>query len=247
MLKFFSKIRHRLINEGNLKRYLLYAIGEVLLVVIGILIALQINNWNEQQREETKARSFLIKLKEDIASDIEFIMSRDSFFARFESNSEKAIDLFHQAKTVNDILTADSLFFSQWNDLRINKSVYEEMLSTGSIYTLKNKTLQDKLTNYYSFIESHQYYIKEVNETSTNLRNSEHLLPLHYLVSSKSSSNLKNINTDWINNINSPTYLALHKFYSYTQDNSNKYRRIIFKRVLNRSQDLIREIELELH
>ena len=44
MIKFFRKIRQKLINEGNLKRYLLYAFGEILLVVIGILIALQIND-----------------------------------------------------------------------------------------------------------------------------------------------------------------------------------------------------------
>ena len=50
MLKFFRRIRRKLIDEGNLKKYLIYAIGEILLVVIGILIALQINNWNEGQK-----------------------------------------------------------------------------------------------------------------------------------------------------------------------------------------------------
>ncbi|MBL0027002.1 MAG: hypothetical protein IPO98_19350 [Saprospiraceae bacterium] len=47
MMKFFHLIRKKLLDEGNLKRYLMYAIGEILLVVIGILIALQINNWNQ--------------------------------------------------------------------------------------------------------------------------------------------------------------------------------------------------------
>lgn len=46
-MKFFHLIRKKLLDEGNLKRYLMYAIGEILLVVIGILIALQINNWNQ--------------------------------------------------------------------------------------------------------------------------------------------------------------------------------------------------------
>jgi len=45
MLKFFRKVRLKLIDEGNLKRYLNYSVGEILLVVLGILIALQINNW----------------------------------------------------------------------------------------------------------------------------------------------------------------------------------------------------------
>jgi len=245
MLKFFREIRKNLIRDGKLKKYLLYAIGEILLVMIGILLALQVNNWNLKQRNETKMKSFLSNLKKDIESDMEFIMTRDTFFSMLESNSERAIEKFFEAKTKEDILFVDSLFSSQWNDLRINKSVYQEMLSTGSIYTLKNKDLQDRLTNYYSFIESHQYYIKEVNEISSKLRNSEHLFPLNLLLNSN-KFNLKDVDTRWIGDTKSSTYLALYKFYTYTQNNSNIYRRTIFKRVLTRSQDLINEIEAEL-
>ncbi len=54
MIKFFRKIRQRLLAENKFNKYLIYAIGEIILVVIGILIALQINNWNE--RNKTKAK-----------------------------------------------------------------------------------------------------------------------------------------------------------------------------------------------
>ena len=50
MIKFFRKIRQRLLTENKFSKYLLYAIGEIILVVIGILIALQINNWNEGRK-----------------------------------------------------------------------------------------------------------------------------------------------------------------------------------------------------
>ena len=61
MIKLFRKIRQNLLSEGKTGRYLKYAIGEIVLVVIGILIALQINNWNE----ENKADQFeMIMLKE---------------------------------------------------------------------------------------------------------------------------------------------------------------------------------------
>jgi|TARA_R110002020_G_scaffold396281_1_gene606303 sensor domain CHASE-containing protein len=50
MIKFFRKIRQRMLSESKFSRYLLYAIGEIILVVIGILIALQINTWNEERK-----------------------------------------------------------------------------------------------------------------------------------------------------------------------------------------------------
>ena len=62
MIKFFRKYRQQLLSENRFTKYLIYAIGEIILVVIGILIALQINNWNEtqkQNKEEYKHRHFL--------------------------------------------------------------------------------------------------------------------------------------------------------------------------------------------
>ena len=49
MLRFFRQIRQRLLTENKFSKYLLYAIGEILLVVIGILIALQVDSWNEER------------------------------------------------------------------------------------------------------------------------------------------------------------------------------------------------------
>ncbi|MBT8306228.1 MAG: hypothetical protein KJN85_04770, partial [Maribacter sp.] len=58
MIKFFRKIRQQLLIENRTGKYLLYAIGEIVLVVIGILIALQINNWNEEKKVNILRRSF---------------------------------------------------------------------------------------------------------------------------------------------------------------------------------------------
>ncbi|WP_194977145.1 DUF6090 family protein [Aquiflexum lacus] len=69
MIKFFRKIRQRLLAEGNLKRYLIYAIGEILLVVIGILIALQINNWNEWRKDRIKEENILHDLVNEIDAE----------------------------------------------------------------------------------------------------------------------------------------------------------------------------------
>ena len=77
MIKFFRKIRQRLLTENRFSKYLLYAIGEIILVVIGILIALQINNWNEQLKSIAKEKDSLIKFIENLKIDSTYFCNQD--------------------------------------------------------------------------------------------------------------------------------------------------------------------------
>jgi len=70
MINFFRKIRQKLLNENKLSKYLLYALGEIVLVVIGILIALQINNWNENKKDRRQERELLIQLESEFESNL---------------------------------------------------------------------------------------------------------------------------------------------------------------------------------
>lgn len=69
MIKFFRRIRQNLLSEGKTSKYFKYAIGEIILVVIGILIALQINNWNENKKKETLKSEYKIALINDYSKD----------------------------------------------------------------------------------------------------------------------------------------------------------------------------------
>jgi len=69
MIKFFSHIRQRMINENRITKYLLYAIGEIFLVVIGILIALQVNSWNQGRKDSELVRIRLSELVQDLELD----------------------------------------------------------------------------------------------------------------------------------------------------------------------------------
>lgn len=69
MVQFFRNIRRRLIESGRVRRYLAYASGEILLVVIGILIAMQINNWNEDRKLSLALDSSLWEVREDLIQD----------------------------------------------------------------------------------------------------------------------------------------------------------------------------------
>jgi uncharacterized membrane protein YgaE (UPF0421/DUF939 family) len=70
MLRFFSKIRQRLLSDNKPSKYLLYAIGEIVLVVIGILIALQVNNLNTIRSEKQNLNKYLEKISINIKDDI---------------------------------------------------------------------------------------------------------------------------------------------------------------------------------
>ena len=69
MIKFFRNIRQNLLNEGKTSKYLKYAIGEIVLVVIGILIALQINNWNEERKAHIRANTNYLNLLTSLQQD----------------------------------------------------------------------------------------------------------------------------------------------------------------------------------
>ena len=71
MIKFFRSIRQKLLSENKFSKYLLYAIGEIVLVVIGILIALQINNWNDLKKEHQNERIYLESLQAEFATNLE--------------------------------------------------------------------------------------------------------------------------------------------------------------------------------
>ena len=74
MIHFLRKIRYSLIQGDNMKKYVFYAVGEVMLVVIGILIALQIDDWNENRKENNLKNAFLLQLKRDLIIDSENII-----------------------------------------------------------------------------------------------------------------------------------------------------------------------------
>jgi hypothetical protein len=73
MIKFFRKIRQNLLMDNKTKKYFKYALGEIVLVVIGILIALSINNWNEERKNKIKESVYLEGIKSDLARDIKYI------------------------------------------------------------------------------------------------------------------------------------------------------------------------------
>ena len=151
MIKFFRHIRKQLLGEGKTGKYLKYAIGEILLVVLGILIALQINNWNENNKNEKEANFQLLKLKDNLNADrtqLKAAIFSDSLYIdnltycvrvlsnEIEAPLEKFLNRFQTMSTIMN--------FNQ------TRGAFDGLVSSGKIELINNQTLLDALFSYYN-------------------------------------------------------------------------------------------------
>jgi hypothetical protein len=175
MLTFFRHIRRSLLGEGATSKYLLYAIGEITLVVIGILIALQINNWNENQRTEEQVQLYLLNLSEAIMEDIEK-HKRAASQNEFRYHAFQYLLKITGNEQLEEVrpLPKDELNNGIWPDAypdtfnrefielcfgtsvfhqtqNTNQAVYDEMKSTGLFSQINNQALKKSIQEYYNF------------------------------------------------------------------------------------------------
>ena len=150
MIKFFRHIRQRLISEKKAGPYFLYALGEIVLVVIGILIALQINNYSEHQKERKKEKVLLSNLANDVELDVLQIeqntrLSRERL-ARLDSLVQllKTPDSIHALNFIRD---SYEFVFDQY--FKSNSGIFDEAVSSGQMSYIQNETLRQSIFNYY--------------------------------------------------------------------------------------------------
>lgn len=160
MIKFFRKIRRKLLSESKFRKYLLYAIGEIVLVVIGILIALQLNNWNDRVKERTVE----VKILREILSNLE----HDLIEIRSDINSMDSVNKASQ--DIRRFIKTDSLpteaFFYNVSTLRVNphfdpnKSGYNLLVSKG-VEIILNDSLRGSLSILYESLYPYYYRYEE--------------------------------------------------------------------------------------
>ena len=147
MIKFFNKM----LTENKFSKYLLYAIGEILLVVIGILIALQINNWNENTKDRRIEQGYLVSLKEEFNYNL---IELDKMMERNDFNGDNALELSNLMGPDNPSITekefADLVMnMTNWEvQYRPNKAVLDEIISSGKLTIFSNDKLKFALSSY---------------------------------------------------------------------------------------------------
>jgi len=178
MLKFFRRIRQRLLTESKFSNYFFYAIGEILLVVIGILIALSINNWNENKKKNETVKIYLTNYIEDLKDDekrmarleehnmfryhsLQYVL-KISGELQYKSNDKSYIVL--PLPSSPNFYDWEGAFPEEFNKnfiqitfeasqamvpFQLNQSTMSEMKSTGVFSYIDNHKLKDSINNYY--------------------------------------------------------------------------------------------------
>jgi len=163
MIKFFRKIRQRMLSAGKFRKYIIYAIGEIILVVFGILIALQINNWNENEKAEDKEIKLLIELKDDLIetkNDLITDIEKVQRILETTNNQYKAI-IKNQISDRSPYKISQGDIFSSAL-LYPKLSAYEAIQSEG-ITIISNDNLRNEITDFY------QLQLKRVVNTESIL------------------------------------------------------------------------------
>jgi hypothetical protein len=148
MIKFFRKIRQKLLSENKFSKYMIYAIGEIILVVIGILIALQINNWNENRKLQNQELSLLSEIRTNLISSYKSL-KKDSLYSQSDILQYEKIENYIEQDLKYDI-ELDSAFgvLTFWSTPFIKSSAYNTLQAKG-LDLIQNERLRQNIVDMY--------------------------------------------------------------------------------------------------
>ncbi|GAA4816693.1 hypothetical protein [Litoribaculum gwangyangense] len=198
MIKFFRKIRQRLVFENRFNKYLLYAIGEIILVVIGILIALQLNIRREDSKETKAAEKLLIGVQTDLKLEAERIDFLVAYYSKITDGIQQII-LNYQEKENNSNKELGKFFLNTLEIRKFSKfnTNYQTLYGSGLLQEIEEKKLSEEIITYYSkqFLEwSLEVYQQKAG--AFNFNNNALFNPLDKLKSDESYHSIPNFRLD---------------------------------------------------
>jgi hypothetical protein len=160
-------------EQNKTGKYLKYAIGEIVLVVIGILIALQINTWNQQRLNVKKERNMLLEIKENLNEDLQSVAD----ILDFNANKKKAIDsAYYYLYMMNENPRLGRQFsqlmptITNYHFFQSTKVAFNNLTSSGNIDIFQSDDLRKKISTYYSRndLDVVQEQLKETTQSYLN-------------------------------------------------------------------------------
>lgn len=166
-MKAFNKTRQRLLADGRLERYLLYAFGEIVLVVLGILIALQLNAWKADQRGQALERTNFENLREDLQLQLEVIRAQMMHDSTMIRKADSAMAFFSGGMSTQELEA--QLFGSYrlgWRKTFVaSDATFNVLLSTGGMNLIRDAHLRTALMRYHQRLD----YTTQVINTNNGL------------------------------------------------------------------------------
>jgi len=193
MIKFFRQIRQVLLSEGKTGKYLKYAVGEIVLVVIGILIALQINNWNGNRKDKIAESNILQDIRGSISTDIQQLNLRIELANKDIQSADIILNYIEQNIPYNDSLnkhcwvittTKNKIFTPQISAYKVLESKGIDLIRNNQLkkqildlYNIYYPTMQYEYENYHKNIHD---YGRPIARTYFIAGNNETLKPIDY-------------------------------------------------------------------
>lgn len=167
MLKFFRTIRQSMIKENSVSKYLLYAIGEIVLVVIGILIALQLNTMKAESVKRAQEQTHLINLKEDLQFQVQIIEMQMRHDSNLVQQTDSAFLYFTGEISLEQL---ESMFYGAYElgsrrTFVESDAAFSELLNSGGIRIIQDIELRKAIMQYYQRL----HYVSKVLNKNNNL------------------------------------------------------------------------------
>lgn len=159
MVHLLRDLRRALFDNSRLRTYLAYAGGELLLIVVGIVIATQLGNWNTARQERARELTYLVNIRADLADNVElmdrFLVERNERVA-----SAQRILTHFAGKPIEDAsaFNADGINIYNWERFYLENNTYQELVGSGNFALLRNHDVKAQLLD----IES--LYVKMKSE-----------------------------------------------------------------------------------
>ena len=174
MITIFRKIRHSLLTENKFTRYLLYATGEILLVVIGILLALQIDNWNQDRLDRKEKRNLLDKVQTEFRSNRELLADYKAACKQTMKNLNALLELVGSNRETLEAQNLDSIFYNSFlgEELGLSENSINSIIQSGQLRLFKNEPITT-LFQQWNAVSS----IRERREEKLDYWTNNHFIP----------------------------------------------------------------------
>ena len=166
MLNYFKEVRNKLVKEGNLRKYIAYAIGEIVIVVAGILLALYLNNWNQERTDKKLEIQYYQSMNNQLKEDLNIILGEINY-------NQNYLNQFFYAKNLillNDKSKIDTLGniavnMVRFSDFRRKSNIYQTLINSGEIIKINNYRITERLQS----LEETYTYINRLEENHSSI------------------------------------------------------------------------------